>query len=325
MYPWLSGQEQQLTALIRQQQLGHALLLKGVEGIGKRALAAALAQALLCQHTNVADNKQGVACIHCHSCQLIKAGNHPDLHVIGGQQQRSIGVDAIRQLTQVLSESARLGHGKVAIIEQADKMTEAAANALLKTLEEPAGEATLLLTSAHPERLLPTIRSRCQQWLLPVPESDVVLRWLSGLGLESNLAALNVNQGSPLGTRDYLAAGTDKRRRELLQQFGQLAQLPQTLTSVQSGLLEQPVHLLWLQLLLQDALQLALGLSSTGLRLADSEDLCRALSQRGPEKLRQALTSLLQLRQILQPGAGRPVNAGLQLGQWLNDWLINIS
>ncbi|GHA29263.1 DNA polymerase III subunit delta' [Oceanisphaera arctica] len=323
MYPWLSGQEQQLTALIRRRQLGHALLLKGVAGTGKRELATELARVLLCQHTTVASNEQPAPCGHCHSCQLIKAGNHSDLHVVTGQQ-RSIGVDAIRQLTQVLSESARLGHGKVAVIEQADKMTEAAANALLKTLEEPAGEATLLLTSAHPERLLPTIRSRCQQWLLPVPESDVVLRWLSDQGLEPNLAALNVNQGSPLGTRDYLAAGTDKRRQELLQQFALLAKQPQTLTSVQSGLLEQPVHLLWLQLLLQDALQLALGLSSTGLRLVDSEALCRTLSQLGPERLNQALTGLLQLRQTLQPGAGRPVNAGLQLGQWLNDWMINI-
>nr|WP_239552556.1 DNA polymerase III subunit delta' [Oceanisphaera litoralis] len=324
-----------MTALIGDKQLGHALLLKGVEGIGKRELAAVLARALLCQHTNLTDhvtnhvtdnatdNEKGAPCGHCHSCQLIKAGHHSDLHLIDGQQ-RSIGVDAIRQLTQVLSESARLGHGKVAVIEQADKMTDAAANALLKTLEEPAGEATLLLTSAHPERLPPTIRSRCQQWLLPVPESGLVLRWLAEQGLEPSLAALNVNQGSPLVTRDYLAAGTDQRRRELLQQFGQLAQQPQTLASVQSGLLEQPVHLLWLQLLLQDALQLALGLSPTGLRLADSETLCRALSRRGPERLGQALAALLQLRRTLQPGAGRPVNAALQLGQWLNDWLINI-
>ncbi len=322
MYPWLKTHWQQLLTLVRQDQLGHALLLKGVEGVGKRELAAALAQALLCQHTSVTDNKQGAPCGHCHSCQLIKAGNHSDLHVITGSQ-RSIGVDAIRQLIQVLNESARLGHGKVAVIEQAEKMTEAAANALLKTLEEPAGEATLLLTSAHPERLLPTIRSRCQQWLLPVPEPSLVLPWLAGQGLEPSLAALNVNQGSPLNTRDYLTAGTDQRRRDLLQQFVELARQPRTLTEVQSGLLEQPVHLLWLQLLLQDALQLALGLSPAGLRLSDSEALCRTLSQLGPARLSQAQSRLLQLRQTLQSGTGRPVNAGLQLGQWLNDWLSN--
>ena len=333
MYPWLNEQAQQLTGLIVQRQLGHALLLKGIDGLGKRELGLQLAQILLCQHTN--DEEQGapqqavasIPCGHCHACQLVMAGNHSDLHVIR-TEQRSISVEAIRQLTQVLSESARLGHGKVAVIEQAEKMTEAAGNALLKTLEEPAGQSTLLLISSHPDRLLPTIRSRCQQWLLPVPDAALVLGWLAGQGLtttdeQASLSALNVNQGSPLNTRDYLTAGTDQRRQQLLQQFVQLRQQPQLLTNVQAGLLEQPVHILWLQLLLQDALQLALGLSSTSLRLVDSESLCRTVSELGAPKLTQALDELAQLRRTLQSGTGRPVNPGLQLTQWLNDWLIN--
>ncbi|WP_417614380.1 DNA polymerase III subunit delta' [Oceanisphaera sp.] len=333
MYPWLNEQTRQLTGLIAQRQLGHALLLKGIEGLGKRELGLQLAQALLCQHTSDGENKVppqaevAVPCGHCHACQLVVAGNHSDLHIIR-TDQRSISVDTIRQLTQVLSESARLGHGKVAVIEQAEKMTEAAANALLKTLEEPAGQSNLLLISSQPDRLLPTIRSRCQQWLLPVPDAALVLDWLAGQGLgtagaQANLSALNVNQGSPLNTRDYLAAGTDQRRQQLLQQFAQLRQQPQLLTRVQAGLLEQPVHLLWLQLLLQDALQLALGLSSASLRLVDSEPLCRGVSELGAPRLTLALDGLAQLRRTLQSGTGRPVNPGLQLTQWLNDWLIH--
>lgn len=333
MYPWLKEQAQQLARLIAQQQLGHALLLKGIDGLGKRELGQYLAQTLLCQHTigeaQVASLQVAstVPCGHCHACQLVLAGNHSDLHIIR-TEQRSISVDSIRQLTQVLSESARLGHGKVAVIEQAEKMTEAAANALLKTLEEPAGQSSLLLISSQPERLLPTIRSRCQQWLLPVPDSSLVLGWLAEQGLaasgeQASLSALNVNQGSPLNTRDYLTAGTDQRRQLLLQQFAQLRQEPQLLTGVQAGLLEQPVHLLWLQLLLQDALQLALGLSPARLRLVDSESLCRGVSDLGTAKLTQALGELVQLRRTLQTSTGRPVNTGLQLTQWLNDWLIH--
>ncbi|MFD1009659.1 DNA polymerase III subunit delta' [Oceanisphaera ostreae] len=329
MYPWLNEPAQQLTRLIVQQQLGHALLLKGIDGLGKRELGQQLAQALLCQHTSseeqgtTQDTAAIIPCGHCHACQLVQAGNHSDLHIIR-TDQRSISVDTIRQLTQVLSDSARLGHGKVAVIEQAEKMTEAAANALLKTLEEPAGQSHLLLISSQPERLLPTIRSRCQQWLLPVPDATLVLNWLAEQGVTTSgsaasLTALNVNQGSPLNTRDYLTAGTDQRRLQLLQQCAELRLQPQLLTTVQAGLLEQPVHLLWLQLLLQDALQLALGLSTTGLRLADSEPLCRNVSQWGVPKLTQALDELVQLRRTLQSSAGRPVNPGLQLTQWLTN------
>ena len=321
MYPWLESASHQLTALIAEQQLGHALLLKGVSGLGKGELAHYLAKALLCQHAKVVSNtSNGVPCGHCHACQLVAVNTHSDLHFLSGKSSR-IGVDAIRHLTQVLGESARLGGGKVAVLEQADNMTEAAANALLKTLEEPPGQSTLILTTAHAERLLATIRSRCQQWLLPVPETSLALSWLADQGANATVTALNLNQGSPLATRDYVMAGTDQRRHQLLKQFTQLLHQPTTLVSVQEGLLENKVHLLWLQLLLQDALQLSLGLTQAPLQLADNRALSQQLSQRGSALLQQALTHLLELQRTLQPSSGRPVNSALQLGDWLNQWL----
>ncbi|MGO1247438.1 MAG: DNA polymerase III subunit delta' [Oceanisphaera sp.] len=327
MYPWLTQTVAQLTHLIAEQQLGHALLLKGIDGLGKRELGYHIANALLCQHTKDRANDKvtdkSVPCGHCHSCQLVTAGSHPDLHLIR-TDQRSISVDTIRQLTQVLSDSAQLGHGKVAVIEQAEKMTEAAANALLKTLEEPAGQSSILLISSQPERLLPTIHSRCQPWLIPVPDPNLVLNWLTEQGVATasaatNITALNVNQGSPLNTRDYLSEGIDKRRRELLQQCAQLRREPQLLNAVHSGLLAHSVHIVWLQLLLQDALQLSLGLSTAHLRLVDSEAVCRDMSQLGAAKLTRILDELMQWRRCLQPTVGRPVNAGLQLTQWLTN------
>lgn len=313
MYPWLSAPFLQLQALVWSGQLGHALLLKGGEGMGKGELAKELSRALLCQHTDVAP------CEHCHACRLHAAGSHPDLHVIGGEE-RSIGIDAIRGLGQVLAESARLGHGKVAVIIGAERMTEAAANALLKTLEEPAGEATLVLTSSRPERLLPTIRSRCQQWLLPLPAPAMVLDWLAGEGLAGSQAALNLNQGSPLHTRDYLARGEDRQRQQLLEQFVALAGQPGPgIAALQSALLERPARLHWLHLLLQDALQLALEVQAP-LRLDDAEPLSRRLSRLGPAALDATLAALVELRRTLQPAAGRPLNAGLQLGLWLGRW-----
>ncbi|MDP5291847.1 DNA polymerase III subunit delta' [Oceanimonas sp. CHS3-5] len=309
MYAWLTPVWQPLLQGVRERHLGHGLLLKGMAGLGKRELAAELATALLCQHTSNAP------CGMCHACELNAAGSHSDLHVVG-REGRSIGIDAIRELSRIMSESARLGHGKVAIIERAELMTEAAANALLKTLEEPAGEATLILVSSRPERLLPTLLSRCQQWLVPLPDTDTALAWLNEQGVTATPAALSVNQGSPLQTLEYLQGGADDKRLALLAELASLAETPTHLARVQTGLLEQPVHLVWVQLLLQDALQTALGVNAP-LKLDD----CRAQSERlarlGAMALHELNSELLALRRSLQPGQGRPMNAGLQLSQWL--------
>lgn len=327
MYPWLSDSLRQLLPLIARRQLAHGLLLTGAVGLGKQVLAQHLAKALLCQQA-VSDAEPGsLPCGQCHACQLVQAGHHSDLHLVASET-RSIGIDSIRQLSQVLNERPRLGHAKVAIINDAEKMTEAAANALLKTLEEPAGQATLLLVSAYPERLLPTIRSRCQQWLVPLPSAECVLAWLAkqdlaATGEQAMRAALNVNQGSPLATLAYLQGGCDAGRHTLLSQFSHLQAQPQTVMTVHGALLADKVHLLWLQLLLQDALQLALGLTPSALRLTDNVELSRQVSQRGAVAIERALSQLLQLQQAGQTSVGRPVNASLQLSVWLNDWLAH--
>ncbi|AEY01735.1 DNA polymerase III subunit delta' [Oceanimonas sp. GK1] len=309
MYGWLTPVWQPLLQGVRERRLGHGLLLKGMAGLGKRELAGKLATALLCQHTSNAP------CGMCHACELNAAGSHSDLQVVG-REGRSIGIDAIRELSRIMSESARLGHGKVAIIERAELMTEAAANALLKTLEEPAGEATLILVSSQPERLLPTLISRCQQWLVPLPDTQLALAWLKEQGVAATAAALSVNQGSPLQTLDYLNTGADDKRLQLLTALVSLGEAPTQLPMVQAGLLEQPVHLVWVQLLLQDALQTALGVRAS-LKLDDCRRLSARLARLGFMTLHELNNELLALRRRLQPGQGRPMNAGLQLSQWL--------
>ncbi|WP_107852460.1 DNA polymerase III subunit delta' [Oceanimonas marisflavi] len=309
MYHWLIPVWQPLLQGVRERRLGHALLIKGMAGLGKGELAGKLATALLCQHTNNAP------CGMCHACELTAAGSHSDLHVVG-REGRSIGIDAIRELGRIMSESARLGHGKVAIIERAELMTEAAANALLKTLEEPAGESTLILVSSQPERLLPTLISRCQQWLVPQPDTQTALAWLNEQGVSATPAALSVNQGSPLQTLEYLQQGADDKRLTLLDELVRLAEAPAALPGVQASLQEQPVHLVWVQLLLQDALQTALGVNAP-LKLDDCRGQSERLARLGAMPLHELNSELLTLRRRLQPGQGRPVNTGLQLGQWL--------
>ena len=169
--PWLNPLSSQLRLLAAQQQLPHALLLSGARGTGKQPLASELAGYLLCRQP-AADK----ACGQCKSCLLFKAGHHPDLWTSPAEQHT--GVDAIRQLTQFMQGAAQQGGQKIAILRDVELMSEAAANALLKTLEEPPQNSFLLLLCAHPAQLLPTIRSRCQQWSVAPAFGDEVRLWL---------------------------------------------------------------------------------------------------------------------------------------------------
>lgn len=153
--------------LLARQAFPHALLLAGSEGAGIDRLAAGLAAGLLCDQP-----VDGVACGRCAACRLLAAGNHPDLlwlspaeadESAGRKASSQIRVEAVRQLIATLALSPHHGAMRVSIIEPAEAMNPATANALLKVLEEPPPGNVLLLISHRPLRLLPTIRSRCLQ------------------------------------------------------------------------------------------------------------------------------------------------------------------
>ena len=185
MYPWLASVWHSWLQSFAQQRLAHAWLLSGPLGLGKLELARQMAQMLLCQHPSATG-----ACGLCHSCTLLAHGNHPDLQVLGEQNEKSLGVDLVRDLIGKLNGSAQLGGAKVMIMVRAERMTESAANALLKSLEEPSGDTVLLLVSHQSSRLLPTIRSRCVQQACPLPSEALSLEWLaSALPATRNVSA----------------------------------------------------------------------------------------------------------------------------------------
>ena len=174
-YPWLNDIEQQLSASFVAGRFHHGQLFNGQQGVGKAALVEQLANALLCQHPN------GVQpCGQCKSCHLNQAGTHPDKFNVAIEGQ-SIGVDDIRTVSHFMSHSAAQNGNKVVIIKDCHKMTTAAANALLKTLEEPSPERFLLLTSTTTTQLPATILSRCSR--IDVQVSDLVSaqQWLASL------------------------------------------------------------------------------------------------------------------------------------------------
>ena len=159
---------------LAQNRLPHAVMLTGPVGVGKRRLAQALAAQALCQ-----EPVDGQACGHCRACELLAAGTHPDTVFTRPEQgSAQIRVDQIRTLIHALTLTPRLGSRRVALIQPADAMNENAANALLKTLEEPGAAILLLLVTAQPQRLPATVRSRCQILPVALPATETARAWL---------------------------------------------------------------------------------------------------------------------------------------------------
>lgn len=163
-----------LARAVASGQVSHAYLLAGPDAIGKTALALAFAQLLECEQPDLA---HGEPCGVCASCRKVQHGNHPDVTLVEPEEgKRLLGVDAVREAVVRLANLApSTGRWRVFILPNVDRMTANTVNALLKTLEEPPPGVVLLLTSAEPENLLPTLLSRCQLLTLqPLPPDTIV-------------------------------------------------------------------------------------------------------------------------------------------------------
>lgn len=228
VHPWNLEVWQRLTR--ERDRLPHALLLHGMQGVGKYALARALAQWLLC----LTPTPQG-SCGRCQSCAWIAQDAHPDLHLIepqadgeepekGRRPGAAIRIGQLREAIAALSLSAHQGGWRVAIIHPAEAMNAAAANALLKTLEEPPPGVLLILVSHHPRRLLATVRSRCRAVAVSRPSPRQALDWLAAQGVGGAEAALREAGGAPLLALDLADLERSARREELLTALAEPAQ-----------------------------------------------------------------------------------------------------
>ena len=172
--PWQRGLREQLVTLARAGKLPHALLLEGSPGSGRNRFAEALARELLC----AAPSADG-HCDACKSCALCAAGSHADFqHLTPAQAGKAIGIDSVRRAIEFCAETASLGARKVLLVSPVEGLTPAAFNAFLKCLEEPAAGTFMLLVLARGHPLPATVRSRCQRWNLPRPQTSEALAWL---------------------------------------------------------------------------------------------------------------------------------------------------
>ena len=180
----------------RADRLPHGLVFSGPVGVGKATTARALAKLFLCERP-----EEDVACDQCEGCRGMNAGTHPDYHVItrdliryhdktGKSKGIDLSINVLRpELVEPASRKSVMGRGKVFIVEQADLMNPPAQNALLKTLEEPAGRTLIILITDQPGQLLPTIRSRTQTILFASLDEELVARELRNRRIDSQSAA----------------------------------------------------------------------------------------------------------------------------------------
>lgn len=193
--PWLLPVWERLEQQLHNKQLGHAQLFVGQPGLGKRALASLMAEKVLCLA-----RRNGSACGECPSCMLLKAGTHPDFLLLEPEEEgKQIKIDQVRLLSDFVNTTAQRSPVKAVVMGPVEQLNINAANALLKSLEEPVTQVYLFLFCHRPSGVLPTIRSRCQQISIAPPAFSDALRWLKGMLEHEHVEqALLLAQGGPL-------------------------------------------------------------------------------------------------------------------------------
>jgi len=211
MLPWLLPLQERLESAIAHDRLPHAVWLQLSIGSGGEQLAKWVAARIFC------GDSTRKPCGQCLPCRRVQAEEHPDLLVVRPlEESKEIKVDQVRELATALSLTSHGGGKKVVIISPADKLNRNAANALLKTLEEPPGETLLLLVGGDPSRLPATVRSRCLRLTLTPPTTAELVEWLRlerGGGIDW-AAVLEVLGPEPLAALEADAEALDHLQRD---------------------------------------------------------------------------------------------------------------
>lgn len=178
IYPWHQDEWRQLAG--HWAKMPHALLVFSRKNIGKNAFALHLAQALLCEKPSESRDPCGL----CPSCHLFSQNGHPDFYHLrpdipegGSHRLQQIKIDAVRAVIEDIQLSAVRGGRRVVLVSPAEGMNPQSANSLLKILEEPPENVVFLLVSHERDRLLPTVKSRCRQIILPAPDRETAWRY----------------------------------------------------------------------------------------------------------------------------------------------------
>ncbi|MEN9680953.1 MAG: hypothetical protein RLZZ627_846 [Pseudomonadota bacterium] len=314
--PWLDSSWQTLMEAIDQDRVAHALLIRGVAGTGKTRLATDYARRLLCQTPEF-----GKACGHCTSCRLFDAGTHPDFLMLAPEEAgKAIKVDAVRQMTLEIALTPQYAGYRVVVIDQADALNGNAANALLKSLEEPPNGTVIVLVTDRPQQLPATIRSRCRNLSISPIRTDMALHWLKQQGFADEASALlSTAAGSPLRAVSLDGSEAVKKRLERFDElmavfFG--ARDPLDIAEIWATKLGD-MDLIWMASWLADGARLGLTEGRAPIRNLDLDERLRQLAARIPVPfLMETYDRILKCQDALRG----PANRQLVFEEFLIRW-----
>lgn len=224
IFPWQMAQWQQLADAKQQARLAHAFLFIGIEGIGKREFAHVFANLMLCSNVSTS----GIACGDCHGCHLFAAKSHPDFMLIEPEEAgKTISVDQIRHVVKSVNETTLKSGYRIILVNPATSMNVNAANALLKTLEEPTPNTLIILICNQGLRLPATIVSRCQKLFFTKPSHSEAMTWLNEKLADDKIdpqLLLKLADGAPLRALAWLKEDLYVLRQDLYQGLHLLSQ-----------------------------------------------------------------------------------------------------
>jgi DNA polymerase-3 subunit delta' len=285
--------------------------------MGKHALVEALAHSLLCE----SPGSDGKPCGDCRGCRLFLSGNHPDFSVIAPEEEgKAIRIDAIREFTASEGLTSHSGGYKVILIEPAEAMNRAAANSLLKTLEEPVASTLIILNSARPADLPATIRSRCQQVNFAPPPEETARRWLETQTQSGDSGILlQLAAGAPLLALQYADQDILEQRQRMLEEFA--AVIEEKLDPVDIAgkweKLDLSRSLHWISGWIIDILKLAAGCNPQNLINRDQQKRLQGISVKLElKRLHRFLDLLYQ--------ANRSIDSTLNKRLLLEELLLNL-
>ncbi|WP_397473236.1 DNA polymerase III subunit delta' [Pusillimonas sp.] len=312
--------------LEQRERFAHAWLIHGLAGIGKRQFILAAAAGLLCESP-----AKGIACGACPACAWVASGNHPDLRrirpdAVAAQEgedtsdiaetgttkkapSRDIRVEQLRSLHSWFNTATHRGGWRVAVLYPAESLNLISANALLKVLEEPPPNTVFLLAADAPDRLLPTLVSRCRRLPLPVPAAEQCLPWLREQGVSDPAPWLAVAGGAPLLALERSQADAHACPAWLEQLLQSLAQGRSPEIGPVADLLEQQAPLSWIDYLQRVFVDLSLSAVQAPVRyFPEQEAKTRAIAHLAdPQRLAEAAKWLASQRAV----AGHPFSAKL--------------